>query len=101
MAEINGNGQPLRESGYYKHKETGAIVELDANPDNTSTLDAFAQVGFVKIDDSEVPKKVVPAESGAVEVVGEDKFTETETKTGKVQYRKNGKLISKDEYENK
>lgn len=89
MEEKNGEGKPLNQSGWYKHKETGATVELDITPGvGTPLIDAYIQVGFVPC---EAPKVVsAPSQSG---------YTESTTKNGKIQYRNNGKLISKDEYE--
>lgn len=91
--EINGNGRKLNLPGTYQHKETGAIAELDENAGTgTSTIDAFIQAGFVKV---ETPVVVSQPDTDKSE------YTESVTKSGSVQYRKNGKLISKDEYENK
>lgn len=88
--ELNGNGKKLNQSGIYKHKETGVEVELNATAEGTALIDAFVQVGFVYVG----PKP---------EVVSQpiDEYTESATKMGAIQYRKNGKLISKDEYDNK
>lgn len=93
--ELNGDGKKLADAGYYKHKETGAIVKLDALAGaGTPTIDAFIQVGFVKVDEPIEETKVVSEPK-------EDEYTEKETKSGAIQYRKNGKLISKDEYDKK
>lgn len=52
MAELNGNGKQLNKPGSYRHKETGAVVELDMTPGvGTPLIDAYVQVGFVRVED--------------------------------------------------
>lgn len=92
--------------GVYRHKVTGVEVTLKTQPKlGTPLINAYIRSGFEYVgpkpvkDVSEVVSDTT--ESGAVDVVEGDKFTETKTKNGTIQYRKNGKLISKEEYENK
>lgn len=60
LSETNNLGRP---EGYYKHKETGAIVKLAADAAlGTPMIDAFIQAGYVHIDESEVPKVEVETE---------------------------------------
>jgi len=54
--------------------------------------------GLELVGEKEVSEPVEVAESPA-EAIVEDNFTETVTKKGSVQYRKNGKMISKADYE--
>ena len=55
--------------------------------------------GKVLVEETEEDEKVVkPVESKVVESTSEDVFTEKITKKG-TQYRKNGKLISKEDYD--
>lgn len=90
-------------SGVYEHKETGKRVFLEDNsPEAILIINAFTRVGFAKVADSEPEVVSEPTtESGAVEVVEGDKYTEKVNKNGKPMYYKNGKLISKEEYLNK
>jgi hypothetical protein len=57
MLEVNGDKSPLRKSGWYKHRDTGALVELNANAEGTAIIDGFVQVGFVFV--GEKPTEVV------------------------------------------
>lgn len=57
MAVELTQGKPKNESGYYKHKETGAIVEVRNEEEyGTAQADAFVQVGYVYIG-SELPQE--------------------------------------------
>lgn len=81
--------------GIYRHKETGAEVELKIQPKlGTPLINAFIRSGFEYVGPA--PKAELKPE-----VVSEpkDEYTQAETKSGAIQYRKNGKLISKDEYD--
>ena len=53
-AELNGNGKPMAIDGWYKHKETGAVVELRKTPRvGTPMIDAFIQTGFVYVGETD------------------------------------------------
>jgi len=101
--ETNGDGKKLNQAGRYVHKGSGAVVFLNTMPDvGTPQIDAFVQAGFVREDEpKDEPKTVVTEDSPELKQELKDEYTEKETKTGAIQYRKNGKLISKDEYDNK
>ena len=44
--EENGNSK----DGWYKHKDTGAVIELNVDPTlGSSMIDGFVQVGFVYV----------------------------------------------------
>lgn len=59
--ETNGDKRPLRRSGYYQHKETGAVVYLQMGETGTGKIDAFVQAGFVYYG-PDAPKVEKPAE---------------------------------------
>lgn len=95
MEETNGDGKELNKEGLYRHSGTGQEIWLEQTPPYGSpVIDAFIKAGFVYIGNEkpQVPEVVEPTE---------DVYTETTTKNGKVQYRLNGKLISKEQYDNK
>lgn len=55
MSETNGNGKQLNLPGTYRHKESGAVVELEATPGvGTPVIDAFVQFGYEYVEPSEV-----------------------------------------------
>lgn len=112
--ELNGNGKPMAIPGWYKHSETGAVIELHRTPEvGTPMIDAFIQAGFVyagetdpRLADKQAEAEAVETAKTEAEVVSEpdtdkSEYTESVTKNGNVQYRKNGKLISKEEFLNK
>ena len=95
MQETNGDGQKINPSGWYKQKETGVEMFLEnTTPEYGSPMiDAFVKCGWVLID------KPTQVPLATPEVV--DEYTETVTKSGATQYRLNGKLISKEQFNNK
>jgi len=96
MQETNGDGRKSNPSGWYRQKETGAEMFLEnTTPEYGSPMiDAFVKGGWVLID---APTQVAIA---TPEISG-DVYTETVTKTGTTQYRLNGKLISKEQFNSK
>ena len=96
MQETNGDGRKINPSGWYRQKETGMEMFLEnTTPEYGSPMiDAFVKNGWVLID---APTIVTPA----TPEVPEDVYTETVTKSGATQYRINGKLVSKEQYNNK
>jgi len=93
MQEVNGDGKPLNQSGLYRQKETGVEMYLENKTLELGSpmIDAFVKGGWVKISDAQAP--------ATPEV--QDTYSESTTKNGSVQYRHNGKLISKEEYNNR
>lgn len=92
MEETNGDKRPLNSTGLYRHKENGIEIWLEQTPGlGSPIIDAFVKAGFVWVSNSQpqFPK----ADSG--------EYTESVTKTGATQYRLNGKLISKEQYDSK
>jgi len=91
MQETNGDGRKINPEGWYRQKETGTEMYLENTvPEYGSPMiDAFVKCGWVKIDAPTSPASP------------EDVYTETTTKSGAVQYRLNGKLISKEQFNNK
>jgi len=96
MQETNGDGKRFNPSGWYKQKETGAEMLLEnTTPEYGSPMiDAFVKGGWVLID----KPTQVPIASPEI---AEDVYTETVTKSGATQYRLNGKLISKEQFNSK
>ncbi len=102
--ETNGNGAQLNQSGWYKHKETGATVQLESTPGvGSPVVDAFVNVGFVKMTDSEIAamQTVVAPEVTAddAETEGETEYRATTDKNGKEMYYKGNLRISKAKYD--
>lgn len=95
MQETNGDGRRINPSGWYRQSETGAEMFLEnTSPElGSPMIDAFVKGGWVLID----KPTQVPVASPEV---AEDVYTETTTKNGITQYRLNGKLISKEQYNN-
>lgn len=95
MQETNGDGRKINPSGWYRQKESGAEMFLEnTTPEYGSPMiDAFVKGGWEKID---APTQIPLA---TPEVI--DDYTESVTKTGATQYRLNGKLISKEQFDNK
>lgn len=92
MYEKEENGKS--EDGFYQHKGTGAIVELINDPDlGTPLTNSYIRAGFTYIGKTD-PRIV---ESKEEDITVSD-YTETVTKSGAIQYRRNGKLISAEEY---
>ena len=89
---VNGDGSPFNRQGLYRQKETGAEMYLEnKTPEYGSPMiDAFVKGGWVFVSET-MPVAVAPS----VE------YTESVTKSGATQYRHNGKLISREEYDNK
>lgn len=82
-------------SGVYRHKDTGIEVKLRTQPKlGTPLINAYIKMGYEYVGPlpSVIPD-IAPADK--------DEYTESETKSGAIQYRRNGKLISKDKYENR
>ena len=94
MQETNGNGK-LNPSGWYRQKETGAEMFLEnTTPElGSPMIDAFVKGGWVLIDN--------PTQVPLATPETEDVYTETVTKSGVTQYRINGKLVSKEQFNNK
>jgi hypothetical protein len=74
MGEINTNGNP--EEGFYKHKETGAVVELKKSPGfGTPLINAFMQAGFVYVGNEDPclleQKEIEVAKSEAERILDE------------------------------
>lgn len=93
----NGDGSSFNRDGLYRQKETGAEMYLEnKTPDlGSPMIDAFVKCGWVFVSESAPVIPEVQAE------VSEDVYTESTTKNGAVQYRLNGKLISKEQFDNK
>jgi hypothetical protein len=61
MAETNGNPANETPSGWYQHKETGAVVELINDPElGTPLTNAYTQAGFVYVGEED-PRRVKQA----------------------------------------
>lgn len=59
--EINGNGKQTNKAGYYKHKETGRVVEVGETPEYGSPMaDAFVQAGYEFIGNEAPAAEVSP-----------------------------------------
>lgn len=93
MQETNGDGRKINPAGWYRQKETGMEMYLEnTTPEYGSPMiDAFVRCDWVKID---APTIVTPADPE----VTEDVYTKTVTKSGATQYRINGKLVSKEQF---
>lgn len=93
----NGDGSPFNRGGLYRQKETGAEMYLEnTSPElGSPMIDAFVKGGWVFVSESAPVTPEVKAE------VSGDAYTESTTKNGVVQYRLNGKLISKEQFDNK
>ena len=89
----NGDGSPFNRGGLYRQKETGAEMYLEnTSPElGSPMIDAFVKGGWVFVSESAPVTPEVKAE------VSGDVYT----KNGVVQYRLNGKLISKKQFNNK
>ena len=97
MYEKEENGKT--EDGFYQHKETGVVVQLINDPElGTPLTNAYIRAGFVYV--GKYDPRVVESEEDGVTVSDQDVYTQSTTKNGKVQYRLNGKMISKEQYEN-
>jgi hypothetical protein len=82
--------------GIYRHKDTGVEVTLKTQPKlGTPLINAYIRSGFEYVGPKPVESEVVFEPQ-----VGVDKYIEKVNKNGKPMYYKNGKLISKEEYEN-
>lgn len=93
--EKNGNGKPQNITGVYRHRDAGNEIYLEVNPDTgTALIDAFVQQGYEWIKATE--DKVEPESIDSID----DTYTKTITKSGVTQHRHNGKLISKEQYDN-
>jgi len=94
MQETNGDGRKINPSGWYRQKETGAEMLLEnTTPEYGSPMiDAFVRCGWVKIDAPTQVPQATPAE---------DAYTESIASNGVTQYRLNGKLISKEQFNNR
>lgn len=101
----NGDGRPFNRDGLYRQKETGAEMYLEnKTPEYGSPMiDAFVKGGWVFVSEERpvVVEAIETTPDSIEEDVSTDVYTQTTTKSGQVQYRHNGKLISKDEYDNK
>ena len=83
----------VNEPGLYRQKETGHEIVLEQTAGlGSPIIDAFIKVGYERVSDA---PEVTP------EVETADVYTESVTKSGATQYRLNGKLISKEQYESK
>ena len=62
--EKNGNGNPLKQEGYYQHAKGGPIVYVGATPGlGTPLIDAYVSAGYVFLgtEDPSVKAEVVEA----------------------------------------
>jgi hypothetical protein len=97
MYEKEENGKT--EDGFYQHKETGAVVQLINDPElGTPLTNAYIRAGFIYIGKTD--PRIVESEVEDKTVSAQDVYTESTTKNGNVQYRLNGKIISKEQYNN-
>ena len=59
MQEVNENNKKRSQDGFYKHKETGAIVELiDDASFGVPLTNAYINAGFVFVGKEDPRKKV-------------------------------------------
>lgn len=83
----------VNKEGLYRLPETGVEVWLEQSPPYGSPIiDGFIKAGFKLVEGAEKPSTVTPTE---------DVYTESVAKNGTPQYRKNGKLITKEEFDSK
>ena len=82
--------------GIYRHKETGVEVSLKTQPKlGTPLINAYLKMGYEYVGPKPVKTEVVSKPQDEVT----DEYIEKVNKNGKSMYYKNGKLISKEEYE--
>lgn len=101
----NGDGKPFNQEGLYRQKETGAEMYLEnKTPEYGSPMiDAFVKGGWVFVSKDRpvaIPEIDTTLASVEEDNTGSDVYTRSTTKSGQIQYRHNGKLISKEQYIN-
>jgi len=85
------NTGTYNQPGLYRDPQSGAELEVSM----PAGADALVRMGWEFIAEYAEPASDKPAN----EITSNDTYTSTTTAKGQTQYRKNGKMVSKDVYE--